>query len=52
MVGYHGSGRVSYREALAAVFLEGWALVFLMLILSRVLTCHKVDIPDLVDPWS
>ncbi|KJA17332.1 hypothetical protein HYPSUDRAFT_206272 [Hypholoma sublateritium FD-334 SS-4] len=25
VVGYHGSGRVSYREALAAVFLEGWA---------------------------
>lgn len=26
IVGVHGSGRVSYREALAAVFLEGYAL--------------------------
>lgn len=24
VVGFNGSGRITYREALAAVFLEGW----------------------------
>ncbi|EKM76263.1 hypothetical protein AGABI1DRAFT_115837 [Agaricus bisporus var. burnettii JB137-S8] len=32
VVGFHGSGIVSYREALAAVFLEGWLFVILSLL--------------------
>ncbi|KAL1699551.1 permease family-domain-containing protein [Schizophyllum commune] len=32
VVGFHGSGIVTYREALAAVFLEGWIFFFLSLI--------------------
>jgi len=32
VVGFHGSGMISYREALAAVFLEGWIFLFLTLI--------------------
>ncbi|KAF9555938.1 xanthine/uracil permease [Agrocybe pediades] len=31
VVGFHGSGNVSYREALSAVFLEGWIFLFLSL---------------------
>ncbi|KAH6905004.1 permease family-domain-containing protein [Coprinopsis sp. MPI-PUGE-AT-0042] len=32
VVGFHGSGLISYGEALAAVFLEGWIFLFLSLI--------------------
>ncbi|KIJ67206.1 hypothetical protein HYDPIDRAFT_186086 [Hydnomerulius pinastri MD-312] len=32
VVGYHGSGFISYREALAAVFLEGWVFFILSLL--------------------
>jgi len=32
VVGFHGSGIITYREALAAVFLEGWVFLFLSLI--------------------
>ncbi|KAJ3492690.1 hypothetical protein NLJ89_g11181 [Agrocybe chaxingu] len=32
VVGFHGSGLISYREALAAVFLEGWIFLFLSII--------------------
>ncbi|KAH7917374.1 hypothetical protein BV22DRAFT_1042382 [Leucogyrophana mollusca] len=32
VVGYHGSGFISYREALAAVFLEGWIFFILSLL--------------------
>ncbi|KAG6329725.1 hypothetical protein ID866_9364 [Astraeus odoratus] len=32
VVGYHGSGMISYREALAAVFLEGWVFFILSLL--------------------
>lgn len=32
VVGFNGSGIISYREALAAVFLEGWIFLFLSLI--------------------
>jgi len=32
VVGFHGSGIISYREALAAVFLEGWLFVILSLL--------------------
>ncbi|KAF5350872.1 hypothetical protein D9758_010504 [Tetrapyrgos nigripes] len=32
VVGFHGSGIISYREALAAVFLEGWIFLFLSLL--------------------
>lgn len=32
VVGYHGSGFISYREALSAVFLEGWIFFFLSLL--------------------
>jgi adenine/guanine/hypoxanthine permease len=32
VVGFHGSGIISYREALAAVFLEGWLFFFLSLL--------------------
>lgn len=32
VVGFNGTGLVSYREALAAVFLEGWIFLFLSLI--------------------
>lgn len=32
IVGFHGTGRVSYAEALGAVFLEGWIFLFLSLI--------------------
>ncbi|KDR72982.1 hypothetical protein GALMADRAFT_142684 [Galerina marginata CBS 339.88] len=32
VVGFHGSGTITYREALAAVFLEGWVFLFLSLI--------------------
>ncbi|GJE93588.1 xanthine/uracil permease [Phanerochaete sordida] len=32
VVGFHGSGIISYREALAAVFLEGWFFFFLSLL--------------------
>ncbi|KAF9530658.1 xanthine/uracil permease [Crepidotus variabilis] len=32
VVGFHGSGMISYGEALAAVFLEGWIFLFLSLI--------------------
>lgn len=28
VVGYLGTGRISYREALAAVFVEGWIFIF------------------------
>lgn len=31
-MGYHGSGIITYREALAAVFLEGWVFFFLSLL--------------------
>ncbi|KAF7315662.1 Purine transporter [Mycena indigotica] len=31
IVGFHGSGLISYREALAAVFLEGWIFFILSL---------------------
>lgn len=31
VVGFNGSGSVSYREALAAVFLEGWLFFILSL---------------------
>ncbi|KAF8623282.1 hypothetical protein AX17_007488 [Amanita inopinata Kibby_2008] len=32
VVGFHGSGSITYREALGAVFLEGWLFLFLSLI--------------------
>ncbi|KIP04430.1 hypothetical protein PHLGIDRAFT_129527 [Phlebiopsis gigantea 11061_1 CR5-6] len=32
VVGFHGSGIISYREALAAVFLEGWFFFILSLL--------------------
>jgi AGZA family xanthine/uracil permease-like MFS transporter len=32
VVGFHGSGIISYREALAAVFLEGWIFFILSLL--------------------
>lgn len=32
VVGFHGSGIISYREALAAVFLEGWVFFVLSLL--------------------
>ncbi|KAF5320090.1 hypothetical protein D9611_010319 [Ephemerocybe angulata] len=32
VVGFHGSGLISYREALSAVFLEGWIFLILSLI--------------------
>lgn len=32
IVGHHGTGMISYREALAAVFMEGWIFLFLSLI--------------------
>ncbi|KAH0835626.1 permease family-domain-containing protein [Lanmaoa asiatica] len=32
VVGYHGSGLITYREALAAVFLEGWVFFILSLL--------------------
>ncbi|KZP24240.1 hypothetical protein FIBSPDRAFT_822380 [Athelia psychrophila] len=32
VVGYHGSGIISYQEALAAVFLEGWLFFILSLL--------------------
>ncbi|KAK0473583.1 permease family-domain-containing protein [Armillaria novae-zelandiae] len=32
VVGYHGSGIISYREALAAVFLEGWIFLILSIL--------------------
>ena len=35
VVGYHGTGNVSYRLALTAVFVEGFIFVFLSLIGMR-----------------
>ncbi|KAF8151727.1 xanthine/uracil permease [Crassisporium funariophilum] len=32
VVGFHGSGIITYREALAAVFLEGWVFLILSLL--------------------
>jgi len=32
VVGFHGSGIITYREALAAVFLEGWIFLILSLL--------------------
>jgi len=32
VVGFHGGGIITYREALAAVFLEGWIFFFLSLL--------------------
>ncbi|KII84775.1 hypothetical protein PLICRDRAFT_179116 [Plicaturopsis crispa FD-325 SS-3] len=32
VVGFHGSGMITYQEALAAVFLEGWIFFFLSLL--------------------
>ncbi|KAF9471479.1 xanthine/uracil permease [Pholiota conissans] len=32
VVGFHGSGIISYREALAAVFLEGWLFLILSIL--------------------
>jgi len=32
IVGFHGTGIVTYREALAAVFMEGWIFVILSLL--------------------
>ncbi|KAI0357089.1 hypothetical protein OH77DRAFT_127555 [Trametes cingulata] len=32
VVGFHGSGIISYREALAAVFMEGWIFLLLSLL--------------------
>ncbi|KZV98922.1 xanthine/uracil permease [Exidia glandulosa HHB12029] len=32
VVGFHGSGMISYREALAAIFLEGWLFFILSLL--------------------
>jgi len=36
IVGYHGSGMITYREALAAVFLEGWIFFLLSLLGIRI----------------
>ena len=35
VVGYHGTGPVSYGMALAAVFIEGWIFLFLSLLGMR-----------------
>ncbi|KAI0027475.1 xanthine/uracil permease [Vararia minispora EC-137] len=35
IVGFHGSGMISYREALAAVFMEGWIFFILSLLGMR-----------------
>ncbi|TFY76336.1 hypothetical protein EWM64_g7677 [Hericium alpestre] len=32
IVGFHGTGTITYREALAAVFMEGWIFFFLSLL--------------------
>ncbi|KIY44735.1 xanthine/uracil permease [Fistulina hepatica ATCC 64428] len=32
IVGYHGTGMITYGEALAAVFLEGWIFMFLSIL--------------------
>ncbi|KAM6499733.1 purine transporter [Amanita muscaria] len=32
VVGFHGTGMISYRQALAAVFMEGWFFLFLSLL--------------------
>lgn len=39
-MGFHGSGIISYREALSAVFLEGFVAIF---ILAFVLTIEQLD---------
>ena len=31
VVGFHGSGFITYREAMAAVFMEGYALTVLQI---------------------
>ncbi|KIY95064.1 putative MFS transporter, AGZA family, xanthine/uracil permease, partial [Monoraphidium neglectum] len=31
VVGYYGSGKVTYQQALAAVFIEGWIFIFISL---------------------
>lgn len=31
MVGYLGTGKITYQEALAAVFVEGWIFIFISL---------------------
>jgi AGZA family xanthine/uracil permease-like MFS transporter len=35
VVGYHGTGNISYRLALAAVFTEGWVFIALSLLGMR-----------------
>jgi AGZA family xanthine/uracil permease-like MFS transporter len=35
VVGYHGTGRISYNLALAAVFTEGWIFILLSLLGMR-----------------
>ena len=35
VVGFHGTGKISYGMALAAVFVEGWIFIFLSLIGMR-----------------
>jgi xanthine/uracil/vitamin C permease (AzgA family) len=38
IVGFHGSGRITYQEALAAVFLEGYVLLRVFSSSARKLT--------------
>ena len=35
VVGYYGTKAVSYKEALAAIFIEGWIFIFLSLVGAR-----------------
>ncbi len=46
IVGFHGAGRLTYQEALAAVFLEGWVFFLLSIFGIRQWLARAMHIPS------
>ena len=51
VVGFRGTGNVSYQEALAAIFIEGWIFIALSLVRRSpspplAMLCRPLSLPD------
>lgn len=56
LVGYHGTGQISYKDCLGAVFLEGWIFIVGLLSTTSRCACENRDAKNTsnftVDPGS
>jgi hypothetical protein len=45
VVGFYGTGMITYQQALAAVFIEGWIFIFISL--TGELLCLELELHDI-----